>query len=403
MLAETLKLSIKTIMRNALRSFLTVLGVVIGVGAVIAMVTLGEGTTAQVTSDVAKLGSNLLMVRAGQAGFGPASASASVKPFTVKDVDAIENQVQGVRTAVPTASRNMTSIYGSVNHAQSVTGTDNRYFTAREWPVVDGREFTASELAAGASVCILGETTREELFGAADPVDSTIRLKQIACRVIGVLEKKGASGFGNDPDDVILVPLKMFQRRIAGNQDVTTILVAVNDGYDTSAVQSDIEALLRERRGIGVSERDNFTVMDMAQISSMLSSVSGVLTGLLSAVAGVSLLVGGIGIMNIMLVSVTERTREIGIRLAIGAQARQVLMQFLVEAVVLSLFGGIIGVGVGLGLAAIAGHWLNVPFVVNPAIVVLAFLFSALVGVAFGYFPARRAARLDPIEALRHE
>jgi putative ABC transport system permease protein len=403
MLAETLKLSIKTIMRNALRSFLTVLGVVIGVGAVIAMVTLGEGTTAQVTSDVAKLGSNLLMVRAGQAGFGPASASASVKPFTVKDVDAIENQVQGVRTAVPTASHNMTSIYGSVNHAQSVTGTDNRYFSAREWPVVDGREFTTSELAAGASVCILGETTREELFGSADPVDSTIRLKQISCRVIGVLEKKGASGFGNDPDDVILVPLKMFQRRIAGNQDVTSIFVSVADGYDTQSVISSIEALLRERRGIGVSERDNFTVMDMAQLSSMLTSVSGVLTGLLSAVAGVSLLVGGIGIMNIMLVSVTERTREIGIRLAIGAQARQVLMQFLVEAVVLSLFGGIIGVGVGLALGAIAGIWLNVPFVLNPVIVVVAFVFSALVGVAFGYFPARRAARLDPIEALRHE
>jgi putative ABC transport system permease protein len=403
MLAETLKLSIKTIMRNALRSFLTVLGVVIGVGAVIAMVTLGEGTTAQVTSDVAKLGSNLLMVRAGQAGFGPASASASVKPFTVKDVDAIENQVQGVLTAVPTASRNMTSIYGNLNHAQSVTGTDNRYFTAREWPVIDGREFTGSELAAGASVCILGETTREALFGAGDPVDSTIRLKQIACRVVGVLEKKGASGFGNDPDDAILVPLKMFQRRIAGDQDVTTILVAVNDGYDTAVVQNDIEALLRERRGIGVGDRDNFTVMDMAQISSMLTSVSGVLTGLLSAVAGVSLLVGGIGIMNIMLVSVTERTREIGIRLAIGAQARQVLMQFLVEAVVLSLFGGIIGVGVGLALGAVAGSWLNVPFVLNPVIVIVAFIFSALVGVAFGYFPARRAAHLDPIEALRHE
>jgi putative ABC transport system permease protein len=403
MLAETLRLSIRTIMRNALRSILTVLGVVIGVGAVIVMVTLGEGTTARVTSDVAKLGSNILMVRAGQAGFGPASASAEVKAFAVKDVDAIENQVQGVLTAAPTASRGLTAIYGNLNHAMSVTGTDNRYLTARQWTVAEGRDFSDSELAAGAAVCIVGETVREALFGDADAVGAVIRLRQIACRVVGVLDKKGAAAFGQDPDDVILVPLRMLQRRIAGNQDVTTIFVAVSDGYDTATVQGGIESLLRERRGIGIGENDNFNVMDMAQITSMLTSVSGVLTGLLSAVAGVSLLVGGIGIMNIMLVSVTERTREIGIRLAIGAQARQVLLQFLVEAVVLSLFGGIIGVGLGLSLAAVAGIWLNVPFVLNPTIVVIAFAFSALVGVAFGYFPARRAARLDPIEALRHE
>ncbi len=403
MFAETLKLSIRTIMRNALRSMLTVLGVVIGVAAVIVMVTLGEGTTAKVTSDVAKLGSNILMVRPGQAGFGPASASADVKAFTVKDVDAIESQVAGVVTAAPTASRSLTAIYGSLNHAMPVTGTDNRYLAARDWTVASGRDFSDGELAAGASVCILGETVRQALFGDGDPVGAVIRLKQIACRVIGVLDKKGASGFGNDPDDVILVPLKMLQRRIAGNQDVAAIFVAVGDGYDTAEVQADIESLLRERRGIGVGEKDNFTILDMAQITSMLTSVSGVLTGLLSAVAGVSLLVGGIGIMNIMLVSVTERTREIGIRLAIGAQAHQVLTQFLVEAVVLSLFGGVIGVAAGLGLAAIAGRWLNVPFVINPAIVIVAFVFSALVGVAFGYFPARRAAHLDPIEALRHE
>ena len=379
------------------------LGVVIGVGAVIAMVTLGEGTTAQVTSEVAKLGSNILMVRPGQAGFGPASASASLKAFTSKDVDAIQNQVQGIVTAAPTASRNLTAIVGNLNHAMSVTGTDNRYLTAREWAVADGRDFTDGEIASGAASCILGETVREALFGAGDPIGASIRIRQISCQVVGVLEKKGASGFGNDPDDVILVPLKMFQRRIAGDQDVTAIFVAVADGYDTQTVIDDITALLRERRGIGPTDRDNFSVLDMAQIASALSSVSGVLTGLLSAVAGVSLLVGGIGIMNIMLVSVTERTREIGIRLAIGAQAHQVLMQFLVEAVVLSIFGGIIGVAVGFGLAAIAGHFLNVPFVLNPTIVVIAFFFSALVGVAFGYFPARRAARLDPIEALRHE
>ncbi len=403
MLVETLKLSLKTIFRNALRSTLTVLGIVIGVAAVIVMVTLGQGTTAQVTSDVAKLGSNLLMVRPGQAGRGPASASADTRNFTEKDVKAIADQIQGVKVVAPAVQSGMTAIYGNLNHAQSVTGTDNDYLIARDWTIASGRSFTDSELHAGSAVCILGATPREALFGSSDPLGETIRLKQISCKVIGTLEKKGASGFGSDQDDVILMPLETVQRRVTGNQDIPLVFVSVEDGYDTSLVQADIEGLLRERRGIRLGERDDFNVMDMAQIASMLTSVSGVLTGLLSAVAGVSLLVGGIGIMNIMLVSVTERTREIGIRLAIGAQQYQVLLQFLVEAIVLSLFGGVIGVALGLGLAAIGGVWLNVPFVLNPTIVVVAFVFSAMVGVVFGYFPARRAARLDPIEALRHE
>ncbi len=403
MLYETLKLSIRTILRNALRSILTVLGVVIGVAAVIVMVTLGAGTTASVTSDVAKLGTNILMIRPGQAGFGPASSSAAARDFTLKDVTAIENQIPGVAVAAPMLSRNVTAIYGNLNHAQQVTGTDNRYFEARDWAVASGRLFTESEIQAGSSVCILGSTTSTALFGEGDPVGASIRLKNVSCKVVGLLETKGSSGFGQDPDDTILVPLKAMQRRIAGKPDISLIYVSVDGGYRTSTVQADIEDLLRERRGIGVGERDNFSVLDMAQITSMLTSISGVLTGLLSAVAGVSLVVGGIGIMNIMLVSVTERTREIGIRLAIGAQARQVLMQFLVEAVVLSTFGGILGILLGLLFAAIGGHILAVPFILDPKIVAIAFVFSALVGVAFGYFPARRAARLDPIEALRHE
>jgi putative ABC transport system permease protein len=403
MLAETLKLSIRTIMRNALRSILTVLGIVIGVAAVIVMVTLGQGTTAQVTSDVAKLGSNILMVRPGQAGPGPASSTADNRNFDLKDVDAVENQVQGIAVAAPIVSRNITAIFGSLNHAQQVTGTDNRYFVARDWNVATGRIFTDGELQAGTASCILGATTSKALFEGGDPVGESIRLKQVSCTVIGVLETKGNSGFGQDQDDVILIPLKAMQRRIAGNPDVQTIYVSVDGNYETATVQADIEELLRERRGVGPTDRDNFSVQDMAQIATMLTSISGVLTGLLSAVAGVSLVVGGIGIMNIMLVSVTERTREIGIRLAIGAQAHQVLLQFLVEAVVLSLFGGIIGIALGLGLAAIGGKILAVPFIFNPMIVAIAFVFSALVGVAFGYFPARRAAHLDPIEALRHE
>jgi putative ABC transport system permease protein len=403
MLIETIKLSLRTIFRNAMRSMLTVLGIVIGVAAVIVMVTVGQGTTAQVTSDVAKLGSNVLMVRAGQAGQGPASASADTKNFTSGDVGAIGSQIQGVVAAAPAVSKSMTAVYGSLNHAMSVTGTDNQYFTVRDWPVVDGRMFAEGELQAGAAVCILGETVRSELFGGTDPLGAVIRLKQISCRIIGVLEAKGASGFGADQDDVILMPLKAVQRRITGNQDVPMIFVSVAEGFPTATVQDEIGILLRERRRIGLGESDNFSVMDMAQIASMLTSVTGVLTGLLAAVAGVSLLVGGIGIMNIMLVSVTERTREIGIRLAIGAEARQVLLQFLVEAVALSLFGGILGILLGFGLAALAANLLSVPFVIDPTIVAVAFLFSAAVGVVFGYFPARRAAHMNPIEALRHE
>ena len=403
MFLETLKLAIRTISRNMLRSMLTVLGIVIGVGAVIVMVTLGQGTTAQVTSDVAKLGSGILMVRPGAAGMGPTSPASDTRAFTASDVEAIERQVQGVRVAAPTASRQMTAIYGNLNHTTGVTGTDNRYMVAREWAVAEGREFSDGELQTGGAVCILGNSTKTALFGDGDAIDADIRLKQISCRVVGILEEKGASSFGQDQDDAILMPIRTLQRRVVGNQDITMIYVAVADGYETAEVQAEVELLLRERRRVGTGERDNFNVLDMAEIASMLSSISGVLTGLLSAVAAISLLVGGIGIMNIMLVSVTERTREIGIRLAIGAQANQVLMQFLVEAVVLSLFGGILGIALGLGLAAIGSQLLSVPFVIDPTIVAIAFAFSALVGVAFRYFPARRAARLDPIEALRHE
>jgi putative ABC transport system permease protein len=403
MFGETIRLSFRAILRNALRSILTVLGIVIGVGAVIVMVTVGQGSTAQVTDDVATLGSNLLMVQPGQARRGPAVAGAPADNFTIKDVDAIESQIPGVLAAAPTNARAMTAIAGNANHATTVTGSDNRYFIARDWAIAGGRDFTESELRLGTAVCILGETVREELFGSSDPVGEIIRLKQMSCRVIGLLAKKGASAFGNDQDDAIIMPLRAFQRRIAGNRDVAMMFVAVRDGYETAKVQSDVESLMRERRRIALGETDNFNVLDMKEIASILTSITTVLTGLLAAVAGVSLLVGGIGIMNIMLVSVTERTREIGIRLAVGAEARQVLMQFLVEAVVLSLFGGVLGILVGFGLGAVAANLLEVPFAVDPTIVAIAFLFSAAVGVVFGYFPARRAAHMNPIEALRHE
>ncbi len=400
MLSEAFKLAIRTIRRNALRSFLTVLGVVIGVGAVIGMVTTGQGTTAQVTADMAKLGTNLLMVRTGR-GFGPPTAAS--KNFSLDDVNAMEVQIPGVRIAVPSGSRNMTAIYGNENYNTSVTGTDNRFFDARQWSLAQGRLFQPGELSAGSSVCVIGETVRKALFGKSKPIGETIRLEKLSCSVVGLLAAKGASTAGPDQDDVIVIPLRTFQRRVSGNRDVSSMIIVAKDGVSTTKVQRDVQRLLRERRRIKPGEDDDFDVMDTKQMASTMTSVTNTLTGLLSAVAAVSLLVGGIGIMNIMLVSVTERTREIGIRLAIGAQARQVLLQFLVEAVVLSLFGGLAGIAAGLAFAAFATSMLGVPYIVDVPTVVVAFAFSALVGIVFGYFPAQRASRLNPIEALRHE
>ena len=403
MLWEPVRLAVQAIFRNTLRSFLTILGVVIGVAAVIAMVTVGQGSKDQVTQDVANLGTNLLVLRPGQPQQGPGSAGGTSAPFDMRDVEAIRTQIASVRAAAPANTRTTTAILGSRNHSTSVIGTDSRYLEARDMPVVLGRPFFESELRAGSAVCLLGQTVLRELFGSGNPLGQNIRLKTISCRVIGVLEEQGVSSFGTDQDDFVLIPIKTFQRRIAGNSDVLMIFVAVREGISTERAKSEIERLMRERRRITLDEEDDFNVFDMKQIASVLTGITGVLTGLLSAVAAVSLLVGGIGIMNIMLVSVTERTREIGIRLAVGAQEGQVMLQFLVEAIVLSLFGGLIGILVGLALGAVGANLLRVPFSPDPAIILIAFCFSAAVGVVFGYFPARRAARMDPIDALRHQ
>tara|TARA_R110000772_G_scaffold215694_2_gene326240 strand:+ start:82537 stop:83742 length:1206 start_codon:yes stop_codon:yes gene_type:complete len=401
MVFETVKLALQAILRNSLRSFLTVLGIVIGVGAVIAMVTIGNGTAAKVSADLAKLGTNLLFVRPGQ--FGPGRATSDAKPFTFRDVEALRDQLHGVRAVAPIAQTSATVIAGSESRKTTVAGTDNAYLTTQNWTLSEGRAFFDGEIRAGRAACILGETVRDELFGGADALGRNIRVKNVSCEVIGILTPKGQSSFGTDQDDIVLMPLRAVQRRLIGNTDVGRINVSAEDGVETAKVQTDIERLLRERRNITSAKDDDFSVRDMKQVLETQTGTAKVLTGLLGAVAGVSLLVGGIGIMNIMLVSVTERTREIGIRLAIGAQESQVLMQFLVEAVVLSLLGGLIGILLGLGLAGLAAAAMRLPFLVDPLIVVVAFLFSAAVGVVFGYFPARHAARLDPIEALRHE
>jgi putative ABC transport system permease protein len=401
MLWETILLALREIRRNLMRSALTVLGLVIGVAAVITMVTLGKGATVQVSEQIASLGSNLLMITPGQRiGMGQRSAAPA---FDVEDAEAIARDIRSIDGVAPSSTQGVTAVFGNENWSTKVTGVDNQYFKVRNWTIKIGRGFINSELRAGKAVCILGDTVRKELFGGQNPLGYRIRIENVSCQVVGVLEAKGQSTMGTDRDDLILIPLRAFQRRIAGNQDITLIQVSVKEGESTDKVKYDIEQLMRGRRHISPSEDDDFSVRDMKEIINMLTGTTQVLTALLGAVAAVSLLVGGIGIMNIMLVSVTERTREIGIRLAIGALTREVLMQFLVEAVVLSSFGGLFGITLALTASLGLARLLNIPFVFNLGIVVIAFFFSAAVGVIFGYFPARQAARMDPIEALRHE
>ena len=398
---NTLQLAWREIRRNLLRSALTILGIVIGVAAVITMVTIGGGATVQVSQQIASLGSNLLIVRPGQR-LGPGQRSAA-PPFQVNDVTALRREVPGLVAVAPSASFATVAVYGNENWSTTVTGTENAFLEVKNWELESGRQFTASELRAGAAVCLIGATVRKELFGAHSPVGDKLRLGKMTCEVVGVLQAKGQAGMGADQDDLVLMPLRTFWRRVAGNQDVTLLQVSARDGAATAKVKQEIELLLRERRHISAREDDDFTVTDMKEIAQTLTGTTEVLTALLGAIAAVSLLVGGIGIMNIMLVSVTERTREIGIRLAIGALEREVLLQFLVEAVVLSSFGGLIGILVALGASAILTDLLHVPLVFDWWIVAVAFVFSAAVGVIFGYFPARKAARMDPIEALRYE
>ncbi len=402
MLGNALLIALREIRRNAVRSFLTMLGIVIGVAAVIVMVTVGSGATVKVTSDIEKLGSNLLIAVPGQRR-GPGRSSFGADAFDLADVEAIAQQITSANAVAPSASRATVAIYGTENWGTSVTGTTNAYLQAQNWRLESGRAFHIGELRSGKAACIIGATVRNELFGAQDPVSARIRLQRLSCQVIGVLTAKGQSTMGADQDDLILVPLRMFQRRIAGNLDISSIRIAIREGASTEAARREIEHLLRERRHITALEDDDFFVLDMKEIANTVAGAANVLTALLGAVAAVSLVVGGVGIMNIMLVSVTERTREIGIRLAIGALQREVLMQFLIEAVVMSSLGGVLGIALAIVASLIMTNAFDLPFVLDFWVVVAAFLFSAAVGVAFGYLPARRAANLDPIAALRHE
>ena len=398
---NTLLLALRSIRRNLMRSFLTILGIVIGVSAVITMVTLGNGATLAIQNQISGLGTNLLQVRPGQR-MGPGSGGGA-PAFKETDAEAIATQIGGITAVAPEARTGATVVAQGRNWTSSIIGSTNAWLTTGNWTLADGREFSDDEQRAGAAVCVIGETVRRELFGALPALGEPLRVKKMSCTVIGVLASKGQGAFGNDQDDTVLMPIKTLQRRVTGNTRVNTVLVSMADGSDANRVKASMTQLLRERRKLAKTDEDNFNVLDTKQLADTLSGTTKVLTMLLGAVAAVSLLVGGIGIMNIMLVSVTERTREIGLRLAIGALEREVLLQFLIEAVVLASLGGIIGIvlatGASLGLSAL----MDVPYVFNPGVNLLSFLFSAGIGVLFGFFPARRAARLDPIEALRHE
>ena len=402
MLFNTILLSLREIRRNLLRSFLTILGIVIGVGAVITMVTLGNGATQAVKNQISSLGSNLLMVRPGQR-LGPGMGSAGAASFKEADAEAILTQIGGIKAVAPEQSAGVTVIANGRNWATSITGTTSAYFQTNNWVLASGRSFEDNEEKAGAAVCVIGDTVRRELFGRTDVLGEQVRVKQFSCEVIGVLAAKGRAAMGNDQDDTVILPLRTVQRRVTGNQRVGTLLVSMADGTDTERVKASLTQLLRERRKLSPEDDDNFNVLDTKQIAEAVSGTTRVMTTLLGAVAAVSLLVGGIGIMNIMLVSVTERTREIGLRLAIGALEREVLLQFLIEAVTLSMLGGIIGIALATAASLAIAQAMQVPYLFNPAINLLSFVVSAGIGVVFGFFPARRAARLDPIEALRHE
>ncbi|MEJ8569669.1 ABC transporter permease [Elongatibacter sediminis] len=397
---NTLLLAFRAIRRNVLRSFLTVLGIVIGVAAVITMVTVGNGATQSVTDQISSMGSNLLMIMPGQR-FGPGSDAAP--NFQMDDVEAIREQISGAQYVAPVVNTGATAVYLANNWSTAVTGTDNDYFEAGNWTLESGRTFNSSELQSGRAVCVIGQTVRENLFGTENPLGADLRIRQFACEVIGVLGAKGQSAMGTDQDDTIIMPLRTVQRRLAGNQDIGRIMVSVSASGVISDTQDQITLLLRERRKISAAESDDFRVMDTRQIADTLTSTTRLLTMLLGAVAAVSLLVGGIGIMNIMLVSVTERTREIGTRLAIGALEREVLMQFLTEALVLSCLGGLVGIILAAAGSLALTRLLGVPYAFDGSINLLAFVFSGLIGAVFGYFPARRAAQLNPIDALRHE
>jgi len=401
MLWSTLSMALRELRRNTMRSVLTTLGIIIGVGAVIALVTLGRGATVKITSEISAMGKNLLIVMPGAERRGPVSSSA--RGFKREDGRAIEREVPAVAEVAPNVETSAVVVAGNKNWSTQLDGSTDAFFSVRGYTLASGRTFSDAEILGGTPVCVLGATVERSLFAAQDPLGTVIRVGSVSCKVIGVLASKGTSSFGPDQDDFVVAPLALVQRRFTGSTEVGGFYVSAASDGEVDHAKRQIAALLRERRRVPAGQPDDFSVEDTKQIANALGVVTSSLTALLGAIAAVSLLVGGIGIMNIMLVSVTERTREIGLRLAIGALAHEVLLQFLIEAVALATLGGLLGVALGVGVSAVASRALTLPLVLRPDILLVAVGFSSAIGVGFGYFPAHKAARLRPIEALRHE
>ena len=402
--STTLALAGNALVRNTLRSLLTTLGVVIGVGAVVIMHAMGQGATELVTGEIQNLGSNMLVIIPGgdsRQAFGSALLSAPL--FRHADIDAIRRECDAVRYVSASNSLSVRAVAGEKNRLTSLFGTTPEHYATRGWSASLGRLLNEEDERQAAKVCLIGETVRRDLFGIGDPLGEELRLSHLTCKVVGVLVSKGVSTFGADQDDLVFMPSTTFARRLLGDDRLGMIMISAVSEARTDEARAQVTSLLRQRRRIRHGDDDNFAVRDLREVQALLGKVTGVLTSLLAGVAAISLVVGGIGIMNIMLVSVTERTREIGLRLAVGARPRDILQQFLIESVLLSSVGGLIGLAFGVTGAYFVSRGMNIPYSVSPEACGVAFSFAALVGVVFGVVPARKASKLHPIAALRYE
>jgi len=400
----TFRIALRALRRNKLRSVLTALGIIIGVGAVIAMVGIGNGAKAQVDAQIASLGKNVIIIWAGNVTSGGVRmGQGNAGTLLMRDVEGIAQEIPGVVAVSPEIGLGGRVIAGSQNWNTRMLGESPEYFTIRQWPFMAGMSFTEQDVRGATKVCVLGKTVADQLFGDEDPIGQVVRIWSVPMVVVGVLAPKGMSVMGTDQDDVIYAPYTSVMKRFLRTNNLRAINVQTTSQDLLTPVQRQIEALLREHHHISPTREDDFTVRNQEEIAQMATATTRVMTLLLAAIASVSLMVGGIGIMNIMLVSVTERTREIGIRMAVGAHARDILLQFLIEAITLSSLGGILGIVIGIGAAKALSLLAGWPTLISMPAIVVAFLFSAAVGVFFGFYPARKASQLDPIEALRYE
>ncbi len=406
---QSVRIAVRSLRVNKLRSALTMLGIIIGVSAVIAMVGVGAGAQARVAEQIQSLGSNLIIALSGSATAGGIRlGTGSQLTISEDDANAIAREIPSVQVAASSVRGSAQVVYGNLNWSTVIQGVTPVYFEARDWPVVDGRQISAEDVDGATKVALVGQTTALNLFGEAESVGQIIRIKKVPFTVIGMLDRKGQSSWGQDQDDVILIPISTAKKKVLGTSQanpraVGSISIKIRAGEDMAEAESQIRALLRQRHRLQPFQEDDFWLRNLSEVLQTQEESSKVMTYLLAAIASVSLLVGGIGIMNIMLVSVTERTREIGLRMAVGARRRHILLQFLIEAVTLSLIGGIVGIAFGLGGSRAISYFAEWRTLVAPGAIVLAFGFAAGIGIFFGFYPARKASRLDPIEALRYE